>query len=376
MALYCVSQICIFADQLFPFSSISSRARARIFKVAGDGDIGSDAGVETVTADSLRMDNIGVVAKGPVEGSCGFERRRQDRNALASGAGTPGTREQGVARRASCVGMADDLEQARSSTDGMARLRRDGVPHPPGTPVNNSGGVGMGRRYASEGNLGDLQDPDFDRSYVKWARRQPIPTSSSNCNGVAMAIYPPHMVYAYGAAPAQAIAPAHMGAPSALTMRSSAQLPNGHVAPVAHHHVGGAVAPAPPFPHGAVGTGGSVFGLVGNAPFCRVNGGHVESTGGLVTDLARTHATGNGAVAQHINPPIATPNVNISKIDEVDMRMRAGTTAGLSVHSTSSHHAMMPWPGQAQPVEMTMRPSGTSPAAYGLDSTVDFPPLR
>lgn len=120
-----------------------------------------------------------------------------------------------------------------------------------------------------------------------------------------------------------------MDDPSALTMRSSAQFPNGYVDPVAHHHVSGAVAPAPPFPHhGAVGTGSSVFGLVGSAPLFRMNGGNVESTGGMVTDLERTHATGNGAVAQHINLPIARLNGDISKIDAVDMRMRADTTAG------------------------------------------------
>lgn len=386
--------ICVYIPQF------CLRARARIFKMTDSSpEMNSLAQTEAesgvVCEDSRSViQNGGGVAKGPVEGSRGFERRRNRRGGTGNGSSpntvtgsVSGSDSRFVRRSNSSAGERDDSSRAIPEGTGV-RIVRPMLPVPRASKDNGRVGNGLGgngggqisgtaslatagRRYASEGNLGDLQDPDFDRSYIKWARRESIsPTNAPQGNGLGFPMYPAHMIYSYAGTQAMAHHALHGGP---LGLRSSpgltTGLPHHAAAGLGHFHPGALL---------HAGNGG-MFGPIpqaqrpGAGQAVLSNDFAVHSTGMGVTcsasDCAETPNLGRGITPNTVSTQSVTNSPNssydISSInDGIGLRMRAVVS--------QPQHSMMSWPPQSVP--MTIR---TPPApAYGLDSTVDFPPLR
>lgn len=370
------------------FSCVLHRARARIFKIsdassgASSGGTISDGELETTNDDVGRVLREGSVAKGPVEGSRGFERRRNRRGASGGSGGSP----DGMTARRGNSAVEEHVEDGQQRLDAMngrvgrpvvikMRTTRDG-----GRVGSSSGGnsaIGAisntlnlatnGRRHGSEKNLGDLQDPDFDRSYIKWARRETLGAGgTAQPNGVGIPMFATHMMYPYGST--QALAHHALHGPGALALRSSMGISSGMAHPQYHH--GGLV---------HTGGGGGMFGPMGQTQ--RV--GATPGGNGLSDDFSRhtvsvgmtcagsggvpTAGFGRGLMSSgsmgvtHMN----SNNYGVGSIHEgANMHMRGA--------ASQPPHGVMSWTPQTMPMGMR----APSSPAYGLDSTVDFPPLR
>lgn len=142
------------------------------------------------------------IAKGPVEGSMGFERRRNRRNtsvpAVVTAAAPP------------------DAPKPHISSKGVPDQARVPSAQPGGTATATGGAP---RR---QNGHGDLQDPDFDRRYDKWAVRHapPPPAQQIPVPIFSQLLYP----YAMQAAATRVHPPSvHMAAPQMQTGGVGAQ---------------------------------------------------------------------------------------------------------------------------------------------------------
>lgn len=134
------------------FFSCKRRARARIFQPAPISDEIDQS--DALAQDLARAAKADVVAKGPVEGSTGFDRRRNRRNPAV-------TAEKQLKRNKSNEGISEPPRANIAPKRDQFPRNTAPVSQPP--PLQNY-------------ERNDLQDPDFDRRYDKWAvRRVPAP---------------------------------------------------------------------------------------------------------------------------------------------------------------------------------------------------------
>lgn len=166
------------------------RARARIFK-GPRSESGSDSlGEEQLTTD-LSKTKIGGIAKGPVEGSTGFERRRNRRSVMQPQQNDKSQKRSSERNDGALHAPTSDVckntgKQAQPHTrpprayDYRLRHGYGGLSGSNSNLVPGQHGNG-GRRQAghASNNRNDLQDPDFDRCYDKWAVR-PAPASHAS----------------------------------------------------------------------------------------------------------------------------------------------------------------------------------------------------
>ncbi|CAN8062764.1 unnamed protein product [Agarophyton chilense] len=130
----------------------------------------------------------GSLAKGPVQGSTGFERRRNRRQSTAE----PNSRTQSsqqpeappLITATSSMAQSRQNSSQENSRSSSIRPRTDSRTSDlrstsTSTPVTNAHSACSSMRrqsiYSSEPKNVDLQDPDFDRRYDKWAVRHPTP---------------------------------------------------------------------------------------------------------------------------------------------------------------------------------------------------------
>lgn len=322
------------------------RTRARIFKCEENDIDPKDCPDELKSGsdDSAKFTKSLHIAKGPVEGSVGFDRRQSRRNVLTQS--TQLSMSDKPPRANS--NLPDSLEMSKPASypdNGKNHLRPSQV-HFRGNQdtrtgaeqgsrwtscasalangVTNGSGYSLngGRRQAShngqECNQNDRQDPDFDRRYDKWAARIAVPHPQQQHTPLPIfgQLLYPYNVHA---------SPQHLHT-SALHVRSigvpGGQAQQANIGPyhsLQLHHT----------PSGAM-----MFQHLGQG-----NGGLVEYAGRSLS------------LSEH-GPPY---------------------NAASSVEQLGHNHSreMSSLQHQAMPPQATRTPS----PAYGLDSTVDFPPL-
>lgn len=324
------------------------KARARIFRGSDtEGEATArekspDRSVRGSTDESVKVIRAPRMAKGPVEGTVGFDRRRNRRLVQgemthgATGADKVVQKKVATAERSEggkgMVGGVENGQGGSRTTYGYGRAaqeRRAAQEQGNGgsvVGVSNGGGVGTGGGYGANGvrrkplysgeHKNDRQDPDFDRRYDKWAVR------------TAPAHPQQHMpVPVFG----QLLYPYNMQAGTQPLNPSALHLRNGGGTRGQMQGSGVGQYQSMPLHHTPTGT--VMFQHVGQG----VNG---------LMDYA-----GRGLrVPEHggIYDSAAVEKLGISHSREM---------------STLQHTSL--------PAQITRAPS----PAYGLDSTVDFPPL-
>lgn len=387
----------------------SCRARARIFSVNtggakvldessnGKGNPNSWTLPENGNSDKIPV-KAASIAKGPVEGSRGFERRRNRRGTGNTSAVHPNNLPVSAASLPDGKPLVRKPGYSDGNGRGPARSGRDtncngvanGFGSVPPTSSSNFTSLGGARRYANDSTFGDLQDPDFDRSYMKWARRGPVTSAPSvQAPTAGLPIYAAPLVYPYVT---QAL-PQHPIHSAPISVHSSIELPpttplvaphaqagltNGLSTSLAGMHHRGVLANAPGM---SLSMG---LGLGTNIP--RRDTIDVGGNEHLFTNLDQRYREDGGAM-------FAPPNLGIScgvsgshttgavpipcsSIQDVNFppnahgisKMRMPIDLPQPQHTVS---AMMNWPSPQAPAVVR-----SPPPSYGLDSTVDFPPLR
>lgn len=244
------------------------RARARIFKPISTSAATHDA--TSLAQDThVPLVKVGLIAKGPVPGSTGFERRRQCRDAGVSGG-------------------AEGETRLSSPSQGRVRQNAGNSPH-----VSSN----------------DLHDPDFDRRYDKWAVRH-APSPSTQQHHMPVPIFS-QLLYQYP------------------------------VQPSLHHHASVPVRPVPTHMHHAIPQYQSI---IQHAP----------------PHLMYQHMSQHSAM-HDFSTSTTNPLPSSDPLPFEQHHLPANSTHASFSHL---HHA----PLQNQVVRKHT-------PAYGLDSSVDFPPL-
>ncbi|KAI0566212.1 hypothetical protein FGB62_11g06 [Gracilaria domingensis] len=129
--------------------------------------------------------NPGTIAKGPVQGSTGFERRRNRRqNPSESSHRSQSLQQPPSASSTAAPSSSTQSRQNHSnenSRTSSARTRNDSRSMDSRSSSNSSmtnphsTSARRPSAHPPEPNTVDLQDPDFDRRYDKWAVRHPAP---------------------------------------------------------------------------------------------------------------------------------------------------------------------------------------------------------
>lgn len=388
-----------------------SRARARIFNASANITEALCVPPEcnSKSSGAASTDNVGgskecivktpIIAKGPVEGSRGFERRsrRNTANHNTSNGGIEANNSQisdtkSVARRS---GSSDDR-----ALRGMPRTGRDGNRNTLGSNTSSSGSFARGTNCASLGvnrrvshdNFGDLHDPDFDRSYIRWARREPAAsTPSEQTSGVGLPLFATSVLYPYGT---QSMPhPAFFNAP--ISGHSSISLPEVATALVTPHVPSGLTAGMTGLDsmhrrgilHGDIRTVG-----MGTNMGSRLDGdGHIGRNN-IGTSTAPNFGSLNRPYAESVPISMGLANTMMScavgngqggilpmsrsglqAVDTLPITQnmsKAQISMSLS-ESQRSLGAVMNWSKSTPAVA-----NSTPTPAYGLDSTIDFPPLQ
>ena len=290
---------------------------------------------------------MGVLAKGPVEGSTGFDRRRSRRTTPTATPQVEAQRTHSTITNAENGGPLNAPPQAETgahdSRQGNAQLKnvRDGrlvqpqsISHTAASTAVLGTGLGThgpfnaptsnGHRRTNPGYTSpdptqiDRQDPDFDRRYIKWAVRAPPAPA-----------HPPH--------PTQ---PIHVPVFSQLlypyaVQGTTTQMPSLHLRSV--NSAGELVHQGNP--------GQYQSAQVQHVPSGAVMFQHVGQNGGLTGGYDFRDMGASERASYDILP-----------VDRLNASYPYGTS--------SLQHRGVPPP-------LTRNPS----PAYGLDSTVDFPPL-
>lgn len=297
---------------------------------------------QSVNDYSVKIARSAHIAKGPVEGSTGFERRRNCRNIpsqptqLAMSDKPPRTNVGDKPETSRPVLSADNgrnftrlsqlhfrgNQDTRMETEQASRLTNSASTFANGAGNGNGYSYNAGRRQVAynlqERNQSDRQDPDFDRRYDKWAVRTALPHPPQQ--HTPLPIFG-QLLYPYSV---------HGGAqhlhPSTLHLRSM------------------------------------------GAP-----GGQVQQANiGQYQSPQLHHAPANAMMFQHLGQGIggfaeyAGRSVSMS---EQGSRYDAASAVEQFGHNLSREMSSLQH--QTLPSQVTRTPS----AAYGLDSTVDFPPL-
>lgn len=368
-------------------NSSEGKAKPNTWALTGEG-----------SSDRITVKSVSI-AKGPVEGSRGFERRRNRRGGNGASAHPSPSNIAGapfVDGRQSRKGSGYNDTNAR----GTIRSGRDGNRNGNGiatgaassTSSANCVPSGGARRYANDSSCGDMQDPDFDRNYMKWARRELVNSNHSvQAPTMGVPIYAAPLIYPYVTQALQQH-PIH-SAP--ISVHSSIALPT-------------ATSLMPPHLQNGLSTGLSngLIGMHHRGILAGAAGMDVSMSLGINTNVARRDiidAGGNGQLFTTLDQRcrengsivFATPNLGIScGVSSAGLAMGTLPIPHASIQDIStlpnSHgvskmnmpigpsqpqhtvSAMMNWPSQSVPA--VVRPP--QPPAYGLDSTVDFPPLR
>lgn len=338
------------------------------------------------------------VAKGPIEGSRGFEQRRSRRGGgntsathLNSAPLNGGSVVEGKhSIRKSGYNDSNLRSATRSSRDPSRNNIGNGSETAIATSVSNCASSGGSRRYANDSTFGDLQDPDFDRSYMKWARRGPVTsTPSVQAPTAGLPIYAAPLMYPYvtQALSQHPIHSAPISVHSSIALPPSAPLvtPHGQIGVttglstnLAGMHHRGVLA-------GAAGISLSMGpGLDTNIP--RQDAVDVGGNGHLFSRLDQRYrengsvmfASPNpgiscGVTGSHTVAPLPLPHSSIQDITVLP-NTNGLSKVGMPIDLPQPQrtvNAMMNWPSQSMPTVVR-----SPPPAYGLDSTVDFPPLR
>lgn len=319
------------------------RVRARIFKNATKEPNTKEQTDGDTTKPHKSTDIVKVprIAKGPVEGTTGFDRRRNRRSQLTKQ--NQSTSMEKTKRRNACNDKPIDPDRItnhpeESNTANRPSTRNDRNLRPSsdfttraatsnassnGNPVRlglDSNGLRRTNLYSHlETDDSDRQDPDFDRRYDKWAARPAaIPHSQHQ---VPLPIFG-HLLYPYTVQSANQSmhqAPVHVQA-----VNASAALSHSTSAPYQTLQM----------QHTARGGGSIVFEHFG------------QGIGGLAEYASRGLSLAERGVTY-----------DMSAVDHLGMN-----------HSRQMSNLQRP----AMASQGGRRPA----PAYGLDSTVDFPPLQ
>ena len=361
-----------------------NRARARIFEPPASNNNNTDrsstssTSMSTTTTEETLSKNlqqtckVRAIAKGPVEGSVGFERRRNRRNA-ANNNNNNNNNNTNNNSNSTNITQRRQQQGRRDTTRGGTNNSRNGRDSRNSSTGNlNSGNTNNNNRqplYIVQQDNADLQDPDFDRRYDKWAVRHDAPTAPTQHQ-----LHQSHHHSQQQQQNQQMHVPIFSQLLYPYTMRTGPQPPHG----AAVHHAGIHVP-------SAADTVQTQF------PYSHPS--HAHSSALMFQQLGQSidEYTAAAAAAGNTNAVMTSTGYDVNARD---MMLAAGPAHHLGhahsaqmeqqrrqVHQEQLRSRNQYQTGQQHLQNTSLRnqvaavSSRQAPPAYGLDSTVDFPPL-